>query len=69
MTWQVLHHLVGLRRLGFDVWYVEDSDRLVYDPATYWPTVEYAANLAYLARHMRTYWLCRALGFSSASDA
>ena len=26
MTWQVLHHLEGFRRLGFDVWYVEDSD-------------------------------------------
>jgi hypothetical protein len=26
MTWQVLHHLAGVRRLGFDVWYVEDSD-------------------------------------------
>jgi hypothetical protein len=54
MTWQVLHHLAGLRRLGFDVWYVEDSDRLVYDPATYWPTAEYSANLAYLARHMQS---------------
>lgn len=54
MTWQVLHHLAGLRRLGFDVWYVEDSDRLVYDPVTYWPTSEYAANLAYLARHMQS---------------
>jgi hypothetical protein len=32
MTWQVLHHLAGLRALGFDVWYVEDSDRYVYDP-------------------------------------
>lgn len=53
MTWQVLHHLVGIRRLGFDVWYVEDTDRLVYDPTTYWPTTEYAANVAYLARHLR----------------
>src|SRR5512135_3498043 len=31
MVWQVLHYLVGLRRLGFDVWYVEDSDRYVYN--------------------------------------
>ena len=48
MTWQVLHHLVGLRRLGFDVWYVEDSDSLNTDPATYWPTMAYEPNLAYL---------------------
>jgi len=26
MTWQVLHHLEGLQRLGLDVWYVEDND-------------------------------------------
>ena len=31
MVWQALHYLVGLRRLGFDVWYVEDSDRYVYN--------------------------------------
>src|SRR5205823_203649 len=36
MTWQVLQHLVGLRRLGFDVWYVEESDSPVYDASTYW---------------------------------
>ncbi len=52
MTWQVLHHLVGIRRLGFNVWYVEDSDRLVYDPTTYWPTTDYAPNVAYLAQQM-----------------
>lgn len=52
MTWQVLHHLAGLRRLGLDVWYVEDSDTPLLDPTTYWPTWEYAANLAYLARQM-----------------
>lgn len=52
MTWQVLHHLAGIRRLGFDVWYVEDSDTPVYDPTTYWPTTNYEVNIAYLARHM-----------------
>jgi hypothetical protein len=35
MIWQVLHYLVPLRLLGFDVWYVEDSDELVYDPVTF----------------------------------
>ena len=52
MIWQVLHHLVGLRRLGFDVWYVEDSDRLLYDPVTYWLTADYAANVQMLSRYM-----------------
>jgi hypothetical protein len=52
MTWQVLHHLGGLRRLGFDVWYVEDSDRPVYDPETFWGTFDVNKNVEYLARQM-----------------
>jgi hypothetical protein len=52
MTWQVLHHLAGLRRLGFDVWYVEDSDCMLTDPATYWPTVAYEANVRHLAAQL-----------------
>ena len=35
VIWQVLHYLAGLRRLGIDVWYVEDSDRAVYSATTY----------------------------------
>ena len=35
MTWRVLHYLAGLRRLGIDVWYVEDSERAVYSATTY----------------------------------
>jgi len=31
MVWQVYHHLIPLRRLGFDVWYVEESDRNLFD--------------------------------------
>ena len=69
MTWQVLHHLAGIRRLGFDVWYVEDSDRPVYHPTTYWPTFECEANVAYLARQMHSLglddrWIFRAPGVS-----
>lgn len=52
MTWQVLHYLTGLRRLGFEVWYVEDSDCSVLDPTTYWATSDYTENVKYLSRHM-----------------
>jgi hypothetical protein len=54
MIWQALHYLVGLRRLGFDVWYVEDSDRVVYDPVKFWPTLKYADNLVHLHRNMKS---------------
>jgi len=32
VTWQVLHYLEGFRRLGFDVFYVEDTGEWSYDP-------------------------------------
>src|SRR5436853_4094933 len=32
VTYQFLHYLLGLRRLGYDPYYVEDSGRWVYDP-------------------------------------
>ncbi len=52
MTWQVLHYLVGLRRIGFDVWYVEDTDGEILDPITLWNTPDYSANVRYLAKYM-----------------
>lgn len=54
MTWQVLHYLVGLRRLGFDVWYVEDTDAEVRDPKTLWATDDYAPNVEFLKRQMQS---------------
>jgi hypothetical protein len=32
VTYQFLHYLIALRRLGYDVYYVEDSGRWIYDP-------------------------------------
>ncbi|PYK98038.1 MAG: hypothetical protein DME19_14085 [Verrucomicrobia bacterium] len=32
VTFQFLHYLLGLRRLGYDPYYVEDSGRWIYDP-------------------------------------
>ena len=33
VTYQFLHYLLALRRLGYDPYYVEDSGRWIYDPA------------------------------------
>jgi hypothetical protein len=52
VTWQALHHLVGLRRLGFDVWYVEDSDSAFSHPETHLRTYDPADNVAYLTRQL-----------------
>ena len=32
VTYQFLHYLIALRRLGYDPYYVEDSARWIYDP-------------------------------------
>jgi hypothetical protein len=32
VTYQFLHYLIGLRRLGYEPYYIEDSARLVYNP-------------------------------------
>jgi hypothetical protein len=35
VIWQHVHYVVGLQRLGHDVYYVEDSARLPYNPQTF----------------------------------
>lgn len=53
MIWQVLHHLAALRRLGYDVWYVEDSDSKVSIPGTLDRSLEdYGPAVDFLASHM-----------------
>jgi hypothetical protein len=32
IAWQLVHHLVGLQRLGFDMYYIEDTGTAPYDP-------------------------------------
>jgi hypothetical protein len=32
VTYQFLHYLIGLRKLGYDPYYIEDSGRWIYDP-------------------------------------
>ena len=64
MIWQVLHYVIGLRRLGFDVWYVEDSDAYVYDPIKSEPSPSCEVNIQRLrdvmdAIGLRDRWVFR----------
>ena len=45
VVWQLLHHLVGFRRLGCDVYYLENNRAYVYDPITRTPVPDARANL------------------------
>src|SRR5260370_37323750 len=46
VTYQFLHSLLGLRRLGYDPYYVEDSGRWVYDPQMNDLSPDAAGNIA-----------------------
>jgi hypothetical protein len=50
VIWQLVHHLVGLRRLGLDVYYVEDHGAYVYDPIAATPVPDASANLDAIGR-------------------
>ena len=52
MIWQAYHYLVPLRKLGFDVWYVEDTDEYSFDPVSYMPTWNPESNVRLLAKFM-----------------
>ena len=49
VIWQHIHYIVGLQRLGHDVYYVEDSARHPYDPEK----VEISTGFSYAARLLR----------------
>lgn len=53
VAWQAIHHLVGLARLGFDVWYVEDSGAPPYDPRSGGRTDDCTYACEYIAAMMR----------------
>jgi len=45
VVWQLLHHLIGLRALGFDVHYIEDHGAYVYDAIGQTLTPDSSGNL------------------------
>jgi len=55
--WQALHYLVGLSRLGHDVYYVEDSGAPPYDPRIKSVVEDSSYSVAFLADVMGRYGL------------
>ena len=41
VVWQHIHYIVGLQRLGHEVWYVEDGLRYPYDPEAFTITEDF----------------------------
>jgi hypothetical protein len=50
VVWQHIHYIVGLQRLGHEVYYIEDSSSLPYDPTTHDVDNDYQYALDKLAR-------------------
>lgn len=55
VAWQVLHHLEGLRRLGCEVSYIEDTGDWPYDPVRNEVTDDSSHPVGYIGRLME--WL------------
>ncbi|HEY3911838.1 MAG TPA: hypothetical protein VGM07_18410 [Stellaceae bacterium] len=57
IAWQAMHYLLGLRQLGYEVWYVEDGGANPYDPRAASVMMECDYNVAYLRRAMESHGL------------
>jgi len=55
VVWQHIHYIVGMMRLGHDVYYIEDSARLPYNPVTYEVTNDFSYAAGILERLAREY--------------
>ncbi len=42
VIWQHVHYIVGLQKLGHDVYYIEDTGRYPYDPIAFQPSEDYS---------------------------
>src|SRR4029453_8867617 len=66
VTFQFLHYLLGLRRLGYDVYYVEDSGRWIYDPRLNDLSPERRANLDPISPFLKAHGVGDRWGFRGA---
>lgn len=57
VTYQFLHFMLGLRKLGYDPYYVEDSARWIYDPNLRDCSPDAQANIAAVEPVLRAYGL------------
>ena len=62
VIWQHIHYIVGLQRLGHDVYYIEDSARLPYNPETFEVTDEFDYAAKILDRLPREFRFQKSLG-------
>jgi len=57
IAWQAMHYVLGLERLGYEAWYVEDHGANPYDPRVNSVVMDCAYNVAYVKAMMERYGL------------
>jgi hypothetical protein len=57
IAWQAMHYVVGLERLGYEAWYVEDHGANPYDPRVSSVVMECDYNVATVKRMMERHGL------------
>ncbi len=67
VMWQLLHHLIGFRALGLEVWYIEDHGAYVYDPVKLTVVDDPADNLQRLSAALDRYGFGDRWGFFDAA--
>jgi len=55
VAWQAAHYVVGLTRLGYDVYYIEDSGAPPYDPQIESVVENCSSNVAFIRRMMERF--------------
>src|SRR5678815_3589240 len=68
VTFQFLHYLIGLRRLGYDVYYIEDSGRYVYSPSLGDFPVDASDNIAAIAPILKAHGFSDKWAFRGAYE-
>ncbi len=68
VVWQVLHYLEGFRRLGFDVYYIEDNGAWPYDPEKNMVTDDCTYTIGYLGRLMQRYGFAKRWAYRAAAQ-
>ena len=57
IAWQAIHHIVALEKLGWEVWYIEDSGTPAYDPRIASVATGCEYNVSYLSDFLEKYGL------------
>jgi len=52
IAWQAMHYVLGLERLGYEAWYIEDGGANPYDPRANSVVMECDYNVGYVKSMM-----------------